>query len=162
MTGWIHMTKVLKVVTEERVGYTKAGDAGIDMKASGEWVIDLDSTKRAVVQDAYPLEPGERILCKTGLRVEIPAGYWGHVIDRSGLALKNGLHIMAGVIDETYRGELGIVIINLGKKPYEIKKGDRIAQMVVMPYTYLAVRYVKEDDLTQTDRKSEGFGQSGR
>jgi len=156
------MTKVLKVVTDDQVKYTKAGDAGIDLQASGEWIVDLDSEKKALKQEVYPIEPGERILCKTGIIAEIPAGYWGHIIDRSGLALKVGLHIMAGVIDETYRGELGIVIVNLGKKPYEIKKGDRIAQMVIMPYTNVAIRYVKEDHLSQTDRKAKGFGESGR
>ncbi|MBN2881649.1 dUTP diphosphatase [Candidatus Woesearchaeota archaeon] len=145
----------------DKISYNTAGDAGIDLRASGIWVIDLDSEKKEITQEEYELSPGERILAKTGIQVEIPTGFWGNIRDRSGMAFKFGVHNLAGVIDETYRGEIGVVMVNLGENPYVLKKNDRIAQMVITPYEQVEIEYTN-DDLSSTLRNEGGFGSSGK
>lgn len=144
----------------ENNAYANQGDAGIDLRASGKFVIDIDSDKKEISQEEYELKSSERILVKTGIEVEIPQGHFGSIRDRSGLAMKNGLHCLAGVIDETYRGEIGVVMVNMGKNPYVIKKNDRIAQMIIQPYSRAEIEFV--DNLNDTDRGTGGFGSSGR
>ncbi len=144
----------------EPVKYAKEGDAGIDLRASGKWVVDLDSEKKEIVQESYELKPMERILVKAGIEIEIPNGFWGNIRDRSGVAFNHGVHALAGVIDETYRGEIGVVIINLGNKTFAITKNDRIAQMVVTPYS--AVDIVYEENLEESNRGKDGFGSTGK
>lgn len=143
----------------DEVQYAKKGDAGIDLRASGVWVIDLDGEKEEIVADEYIIKPGERILIKTGIIMAIPNGYWGNIRDRSGLAYKHGLHTLAGVIDETYRGEIGVPIINLGKHDYKITKNDRIAQIIMTPYITGGIEYVEE--LDETIRGGNNFGSTG-
>lgn len=140
--------------------YANPGDAGIDLRASGKFVIGLDSDKKEISSEEYTIEPSERILVKTSIEMEIPAGYFGSIRDRSGLAMKNGLHCLAGVIDETYRGEVGVVLVNTSKKPYVIKKNDRIAQIIIQPYVRADVEFV--DSLEDSKRGIGGFGSSGR
>ena len=152
--------KIKKVADVKDSIYANDGDAGLDLRASGRWVINLDSEKKEIEQDSYELQPGERILIKTGVKMEIPSGFWGNIRDRSGLAFKNGLHVMAGVVDETYRGEIGVVMINLSKNSYDIKKNDRIAQMVISPY--VAPNISIEDNLEESNRAENGFGSTGR
>ena len=144
----------------EKLNYSNIGDDGLDLQASGKWVVDLDSSKKEIEQDKYEIMPGERILVKTGVKMEIPAGFWGNIRDRSGLALKYGIHTLGGVIDESYRGEIGIIIINLSKNPYLIEKNERIAQMVITPYVQAQISNEKE--LTNSDRGENGFGSSGK
>ncbi len=150
----------VKVLKGDGVEYIKEGDAGIDLRASGDYVVNLDSEKKEVTAEEYEIEPGERILIKTGVEVAIPEGCWGNIRDRSGLAFKHGLHTLAGVIDETYRGEIGVVMVNLGEEPYTIKKNERIAQMIIQPYKRVDVEEVDEHD--STVRGESGFGDSGR
>ncbi|HDQ59871.1 MAG TPA: dUTP diphosphatase [Candidatus Woesearchaeota archaeon] len=153
--------KIKKLVEGiDDVGYANPGDAGIDLRASGRWVVDLDGDKKDVEQESYGLKPGERILVKTGIQMEIPRGYWGNIRDRSGVAFKQGLHVMAGVVDESYRGEIGVVMINLGKTPHIIRKNDRIAQMVITPYARAEITY---DDRLSGSRRGNGcFGSTGK
>ncbi|MBU2639410.1 MAG: dUTP diphosphatase [Nanoarchaeota archaeon] len=136
----------LKVVLEEGVetpAYGKEGDAGLDLRAKED--VEIPS--------------GERRLIRTGIRMEIPHGYWGNIRDRSGLALKNGLHVFAGVVDSTYRGEVGVVLTNFGHDSYGVRRGDRIAQMVIQSYACAGVSVVAE--LSDTERGEGGFGSTG-
>lgn len=108
------------------------------------------------------LGPGERRLLPTGLAVAIAVGYEGQVRPRSGLALRHGLSIVnaPGTIDADYRGELKVLLINLGGEPVTIQHGDRIAQLVVAPVAMVEVREVEE--LPEAERGAGGFGSTGR
>lgn len=108
----------------------------------------------------YVLEPGERYTFNIGLISEIPDGYFVVIKPRSGLAVKNGIDVLAGVIDSGYRGEWGVALINLGQEPYEFKKGDKIAQAIILPYEQ--VQIVESEDLGESDRGAGGFGSTGR
>ena len=132
----------------------------MDIRASGTWVTNLDTSENETTSESIVIKPGERIVAKTGIALEIPPGHWGNIRDRSGLARKSGIHTMAGVVDEHYRGELAIVLINLGTKPYEAKKGERIAQLIITPYIRADISISKE--LSETKRGNGGFGHSGR
>ena len=124
--------------------YSHEGDAGMDLFS---------------FEDAR-LMPGEKILVSTGIKVAIPEGFAGFVWDKSGIATKNHIKTMAGVIDSTYRGEIKIALTNLGKKPYEIKKGEKVAQMIINPVA--SAQLVEVDDLdNDTKRGEKGFGSTG-
>jgi dUTP pyrophosphatase len=107
------------------------------------------------------LEPGVANLVPTGLTVEIPPGYEAQVRPRSGLALKHAIAMpnAPGTIDPGYRGELRVILLNLGREPYTVRAGDRIAQMIVARYE--AVEWV-EEELPDSARGTGGFGSSGR
>lgn len=126
-----------------------AGAAGLDLAAC------LPDGPRV-------LEPGERCLVPTGLALAIPEGYEGQVRPRSGLALRHGLSIVnaPGTIDADYRGELKVILINLGGEPFAVRHGERIAQLVVAPVALLRVQEV--DHLPQAARGAGGFGSTGR
>lgn len=111
------------------------------------------------VMEGHELKPGERKLFKTGVSFEIPSGYWGQICDRSGLAYKNGLHVIAGVIDEDYKGDVGVVLVNLGKETVNIEKGTRAAQIVFQRYCNFPMEII--DSLGESDRQNSGFGSSG-
>ena len=111
---------------------------------------DLTSLETATIN------VGRRHLFKTGLSLAIPSGYYGRVAPRSGLALKKGIDVMAGVIDADYRGELGVILINLGEEPVQINAGDKIAQLIIE--TCHRCKFVEVADLSNTDRGSGGFG----
>src|SRR3989338_10567008 len=102
---------------------------------------------------------GEKIAVKTGLKLAIPEGYAGFVWDKSGLALKHHLKTMAGVIDSNYRGELMVVLTNLGKEEYRAERGSKIAQLVIKPIETAEIEEGIVDD--ETDRGGKGFGSSG-
>jgi dUTP pyrophosphatase len=119
------------------------GAAGADLRAAAEVI----------------LKPGERARVPTGLELEIPAGYVGLVWPRSGLAEKSGLDTLAGVIDSDYRGELGVMLINHGGEAVTIRRGDRIAQLLIQPVA--AATYERADRLEPTDRGTGGFGSTG-
>lgn len=108
------------------------------------------------------LGPGERALVPTGLAVEIPRGYEGQVRPRSGLALRHGLTLLnsPGTIDADYRGEVGVLLVNLGQETVEIQRGERIAQLVIAPV--VRASWVPVDALAQTGRAGGGFGHTGR
>jgi len=120
-------------------------DAGMDLTAVEE----------------VTLQPGIPQLVPTGLTIELPAGYEAQVRPRSGLALRHAIAMpnAPGTIDPGYRGELRVILVNLGREPYTVHAGDRIAQMVVSRYE--AVEWV-EGDLAESGRGAGGFGSSGR
>ena len=119
---------------------------------------------RAALPEGAPvtLQPGERHLTPTGLAIALPAGYEAQVRPRSGLALKHGITCLntPGTIDADYRGEVKVILINLGQEPFVIQRGERIAQMVVAPVTQAIWAVV--DTLPESDRGSGGFGSTGR
>ncbi|WP_170365713.1 dUTP diphosphatase [Ruegeria arenilitoris] len=130
--------------------YETAGAAGADVRAN---LPDRGS---------ITLQPGERALVPTGLRVEIPDGYEIQVRPRSGLALKHGITLpnAPGTIDSDYRGPLGVIVLNAGQEAFEIGHGDRIAQLVVAPV--IQARFEMADSLQESQRSSGGFGSTGR
>jgi dUTP pyrophosphatase len=127
--------------------YMSPGASGLDLPAA--------------IEGEVILAPGEIRLIPTGLALAIPPGYEGQVRPRSGLALKHGIGLInsPGTIDSDYRGEIGIALINLGQKPFTLRRGDRLAQLVINRIYHAVIRVV--DDLDQTDRADGGFGHSG-
>lgn len=130
--------------------YETAGSAGMDLRAAlgeGETVV---------------LEPGQRKLIPTGLKIALEPGYEAQVRPRSGLALKHGISApnSPGTIDSDYRGEVGVILINHGELPFEIKRGDRIAQMVIARYEQ--AQMIEGDAVDETARGAGGFGSTGR
>ena len=124
------------------------GSAGLDL--------------RAAVAGEIVLAPGERALVPTGLVLEIPPGWEGQVRPRSGLALRHGITLpnAPGTIDSDYRGELQVILANSGREPVTIRRGDRIAQLVVAPVA--AVEWIEADELSASAREGGGFGSTGR
>ena len=116
---------------------------------------------RAAVTHEVLLKPGEIRLVPTGLAVSVPRGYEGQIRPRSGLALKYGIGMInsPGTIDSDYRGEIGIIVMNWGQRPVTIRRGDRIAQMVITR-VYRA-QLIEVNDLDSTRRGEGGFGHSG-
>ena len=108
------------------------------------------------------IEPGQRALVPTGLAIELPRGYEAQVRPRSGLALKEGITVLnsPGTIDADYRGEIGVLLINLGQKAFSVRRGERIAQLVVASVERVAM--VRGEKLTLTARGPRGFGSTGR
>jgi dUTP pyrophosphatase len=109
--------------------------------------------------EACTLASGERRLIPTGIAVEIPRGYYGRVAPRSGLAVRSGIDVMAGVIDADYRGELRVLVINLGSSEVTFEAGDRIAQLIIEQAAPAAFEW--SDDLDETARAEGGFGSTG-
>lgn len=116
---------------------------------------------RADVAEAIFLQPMERRLIPTGLHIELPVGYEAQIRPRSGLAFKHGISIVnsPGTIDADYRGEIKVLLINLSAEPFEIKAGDRIAQMIVAKHETVSWEQVEE--LTDTTRGHGGYGHTG-
>ncbi|HYO12220.1 MAG TPA: dUTP diphosphatase [Thermoanaerobaculia bacterium] len=116
---------------------------------------------RAAVDGEVVLRPGERLLVPTGIVLEIPPGWEGQVRPRSGLALRHGLGIVnaPGTIDSDYRGEVGVILINLGETPFSFKRGDRIAQLIVSPVQ--RVEWEEAEELGGSGRGDGGFGSTG-
>ncbi len=115
----------------------------------------------AAVETPVTVAPGARAIVPTGIRLAIPPGYEGQVRPRSGLAIKHGVTLVnsPGTIDADYRGEVGVIVINLGDTPFTVTRGMRIAQLVVAPVTQVTWRAV--DELPASDRGDGGFGSTG-
>lgn len=115
----------------------------------------------AALEEAIELGPGERALVPTGLALALPLGYEAQIRPRSGLALKHGVTVLnsPGTIDADYRGEVKVILANLGKEAFTIERGMRIAQMVIAQYTQVQWRVV--EDLEETERGEGGFGSTG-
>jgi dUTP pyrophosphatase len=115
----------------------------------------------AAVSEELVLEPGARAAVPTGLVLEIPPGFEGQVRPRSGLAIRQGLTVVnaPGTIDSDYRGELKVLLVNLGSDPVPIARGDRIAQLVLAPV--ITAEFTLSDHLTGSDRGAGGFGSTG-
>ena len=127
--------------------YETTGSAGMDLHAN--------------IDSEILLKPMGRALVKTGLFMALPEGYEAQIRPRSGLAYKKGLTVLnsPGTIDADYRGEIGVILINLSEEPYIIKDGERIAQMVIAPYT--RAELINVEVLSSTERGSRGFGSTG-
>jgi dUTP pyrophosphatase len=127
--------------------HASAGSAGFDL--------------RAAVDGELVLPPGERRLVPTGWVIEIPPGWEGQVRPRSGLALRHGIGLAnaPGTIDSDYRGEVGAILINLGAEPFTVRRGDRIAQLVLARVE--TVEWEEADSLEDSGRGSGGFGSTG-
>lgn len=130
--------------------YKTAGAAGMDLVAA------------LAEGETMALRPGDRALVPTGLAVEIPAGFEGQVRPRSGLALEHGLTVLnaPGTIDADYRGELKVLLVNLGSAPVTLTRGMRVAQLVIAPVVQAAI--VEAAALSDTARGAGGFGSTGR
>ncbi len=116
---------------------------------------------RAAIEQPITIKPGERVMVPTGLVLEIPEGFEGQVRPRSGLAIKKGLTVLnaPGTIDSDYRGEVKVLLINLGSEPVTIRRGDRIAQLIISPVA--RAELIESEDLTPTARGAGGFGSTG-
>lgn len=126
--------------------YANEFAAGLDLRSNTELII----------------HPGRTVDIESKLAVEIPGGYFGMVVARSGLAFKHQIKLTndIGIIDSDYRGDIGIRLINEGKESYKIKAGDRVAQMIIIPYIQAKIEYV--DELEETERNENGFGSTGK
>ncbi len=135
--------RVKRIHPEARLPvYGHPGDAGLDLFS----VVDRD------------LLPGQVFAVSTGIQVAIPQGFVGLVWDKSGISLK-GVHRLAGVVDAGYRGEVQVVMINLGRETFALKKGMKVAQMLIQPVATVAV--VESETLDDTSRGQGGFGSTG-
>jgi dUTP pyrophosphatase len=130
--------------------YETALSAGMDLRAAVEDSAELT------------LEPSQRALVPTGLTIALPAGFEAQVRPRSGLALKHGITCLntPGTVDADYRGEVKVLLINLGAEPFKIRRGERIAQLVIAPVTRGAWRVV--ETLPDSERGAGGFGSTGK
>ena len=127
--------------------YQTGGSAGMDVHAA--------------VEDVMNIKPGDRAVVPTGLRLAIPPGYEGQVRARSGLALKEGIILpnAPGTIDSDYRGVVGVILMNLGSRPFAIRRGDRIAQLVICPVG--RAKFEEVENISDTGRGDGGFGHTG-
>lgn len=140
----------IKIINSSRHAlprYSTTQSAGMDICAN--------------IDNSIIIKPMERILIPTGLRMALPQGYEAQIRPRSGLALKHGITVLnsPGTIDADYRGEIGVIIINLGTEPFEIHDGDRIAQMVIARHETADWQIVTE--LDESNRGTGGFGHTG-
>jgi dUTP pyrophosphatase len=140
--------KVINRSTNELPAYATSLSAGMDIRAN--------------LSESLILQPLERKLVPTGLFLEIPEGFEVQIRPRSGLAFKHGITVLnsPGTIDADYRGEVGVLLVNLSNEPFEIQHGERIAQMVVASYTQAEL--IETTELSATDRGSGGFGSTGK
>ena len=144
------MTKILIKRLSKEVSlpkYETSGSSGMDLSANIEKNINLD--------------PGKSVIVPTGLMVDIPEGYEIHIRPRSGLAAKKNISVLntPGTIDADYRGEIKVILINLGSNTFTVKKGSRIAQMILSPV--IKIKFKEVENLDETDRGSGGFGSTG-
>lgn len=139
------LLKVKKLNSDSVVPkYAQPGDAGLDLYSAED----------------YKLQSGERHDFHLGFATELPDGYAGLVWDKGGVAQKHGVHCLAGVLDSGYRGELVLVLLNTGSQAYEIKKGDKIAQLLIQPVERADIKVV--DSLSATERGQGRFGSTGK
>lgn len=139
--------KVINQSKHDLPSYETIASAGLDIRAN--------------IDSSIELKPLERSLVKTGVFMEIPVGYECQVRPRSGLALKKGISVLnsPGTIDADYRGEVGVILINLSNEPFIIEDGERIAQLVFAKVEQ--AQWVETDVLSDTDRGAGGFGSTG-
>lgn len=125
--------------------YAHEGDAGVDLYSTEDYV----------------LKPGERVLVSTGIKIALPIGHEAQIRPKSGLALKHGISVVntPGTVDAGYRGEVGVITINLGQEEFKIEKGKKIAQMVINQIE--EAEFEEVDELDETSRNEGGFGSTG-
>lgn len=140
--------KIKNISKNEIPKYETDGSAGLDLRAN--------------LDQSITLKPMQRSLVPTGLFIELEKGYEAQIRARSGLAIKNGICLANGIgtIDSDYRGEIKIILINLGDQDFKINSGDRIAQMVITKYEQVEFELVEQ--LNETERSDGGFGHTGK
>ncbi len=140
--------EIVNVSENELPFYATPQAAGMDLKAN--------------IDSVWTLQPMERKLIPTGLKIQLPEGCEAQVRPRSGLALKHGITVLnaPGTIDADYRGEIGVILINLGQEPFEIQPGERIAQLVIARYE--KAEWKEVELLNETNRGAGGFGSTGK
>ncbi|TYP76309.1 dUTP diphosphatase [Aquimarina intermedia] len=128
--------------------YETPSSAGMDLRAS--------------IQEEITLQPLERTIVKTGLFIELPHGYEAQVRPRSGLAAKHGITVLnaPGTVDADYRGEIGVILVNLSNDPYTISRGERVAQLVIAKHE--RADWSEVEELSNSERGSGGFGSTGK
>ena len=141
------VVKVVNKSSNDLPKYETVQSAGMDL--------------RAFIEEDIYLEPMERKIIPTGIYMALEAGYEAQVRPRSGLAAKKGITVLnaPGTVDADYRGEVGVILINLSNERFQISNGDRIAQLVIAPY--VQTEWVSTDELDSTERGSGGFGSTG-
>lgn len=139
--------KIINRSGHELPAYETPSSAGMDVRAN--------------LKEPVTLAPLERALIPTGLSIQLPQGHECQIRPRSGLALKHGISIVnaPGTVDADYRGEIGVILINLSNEPFTVNDGDRICQMVITDYTH--VEWESVDRLDRTERGDGGFGHTG-
>lgn len=139
--------KLINQSNNQLPAYETEASAGVDLRAD--------------IEQSIILKPLERAIVKTGLFIELPIGYEAQVRPRSGLAAKHGITVLnsPGTIDADYRGEIGVILVNLSNTDFEIQSGDRIAQMVIAKHE--RVSFNEASELTDTARGTGGFGSTG-
>ncbi len=140
--------KIINKSSNPMPAYATEQSAGMDLRAS--------------LTESVTLNPMERRLIPTGLYIELPAGYEAQIRPRSGLALKKGITVLntPGTIDADYRGEIGVILINLSTEPFVIENGERICQMVIARYE--SAELIEVTELSETERGEGGFGHTGK
>jgi dUTP pyrophosphatase len=139
--------KIINKSQHDLPNYETIASAGMDLRANIEVPITLKSLERAIV--------------KTGLFIELPIGFEAQVRPRSGLAAKNGITVLnaPGTIDADYRGEIGVILVNLSNKDFTIENGERIAQLIIAKHE--RAQWIEVQELTETARGEGGFGSTG-
>jgi dUTP pyrophosphatase len=139
--------KIINKSGHELPAYETGSSAGMDLRAN--------------ITEAVTLKPLERTIVKTGLFIELPVGYEAQVRPRSGLAAKKGITVLnsPGTIDADYRGEIGVILVNLSNEEFTIQNGERVAQMVISRHEHIIWKEV--DSLEETSRGAGGFGSTG-
>ena len=139
--------KIINTSKHELPHYESVASAGMDLRAN--------------ISEAITLQPLERTIIKTGLFIELPMGYEAQVRPRSGLAAKKGITVLnaPGTIDADYRGEIGVILVNLSQDPFIIEDGERVAQLIVAEHA--RAEWVDVETLTETSRGAGGFGSTG-
>ncbi len=138
---------IINMSPYELPSYSTSNSAGLDLRAN--------------IKKPVFLNPFQRILIPTGLKISLPETFEGQIRPRSGLALKYGITVLnsPGTIDADYKGEIGVILINLSDKKYEINPGDRIAQMIISNFSYVNWKLV--EDIGRSKRGNSGFGSTG-
>lgn len=140
--------KIINKSKHELPQYATEASAGLDLRANIETPLTINSL--------------ERVLVKTGLFIELPIGYEAQVRPRSGLAFKNGVTVLntPGTIDADYRGEIGVILVNLSNTPFVIEDGERVAQLVIAKHEQ--AEWLLVEELAETERGAGGFGSTGK
>ena len=139
--------KIINKSKHEIPTYETKGSAGMDLRAN--------------LEESIILKPLDRIIVKTGLFIALPVGFEAQVRPRSGLAAKKGITVLnaPGTIDSDYRGEIGVILVNLSKEEFHIKDGERIAQLVIAKHE--RITWTEVEKLSETERNTGGFGSTG-
>lgn len=141
------IVRVINKSQHDLPNYESSGSAGMDLRAN--------------LESPVVLNPLERAIIKTGLFIELPIGYEAQVRPRSGLAAKRGITVLnsPGTVDADYRGEIGVILVNLSNEPFTIENGERIAQLVIAKHE--RAEWLAAEELTETGRGEGGFGSTG-